>query len=123
MEKPTSEEIKKFIDVFDRLCKFEADHRNVRKWGCFKDDEVPIPEVVKVSSWLRSKVEITEKDKFESLLTKYEDKADEIHIKMNTARQSNDYIEYDSLEEEATIYEKVIDDLKKLGGYGELSNS
>jgi len=52
--KPTKEEFKRFLEVFQILCGFEAQHRMMRSWGAdFNADELPIPEVVTVEEWLR----------------------------------------------------------------------
>jgi hypothetical protein len=50
---PSSEEIKRFLEVFDTLCQFEALSRKVRGYGAFSEDEIPSPEVIKVCNWLK----------------------------------------------------------------------
>ena len=54
MNLPTKEEIKKFLDVFDSLSKFEAEHRVLRNWGLWNESELPFPEVLKVVAWLKN---------------------------------------------------------------------
>ena len=53
---PTKDEIKVFLDIWNKLSQFEADHRCIRGWGVWNDhlpSELPIPEVVKVYKWLQ----------------------------------------------------------------------
>ena len=52
--KPTKEEIKLFTDTFNRLSKFEGQHRALRTWGLFTEEELNIlpPVVCKVLLWL-----------------------------------------------------------------------
>lgn len=49
-------DLKKFIEVVERLCKFEADHYRMRGWGVFTKEErsqFPLPEVVSAINWLK----------------------------------------------------------------------
>lgn len=57
IEKPTSEEIKIFLEIFDKLANFESQQRFIRGNAVFEKSELPIPEVVKVINWLREKTE------------------------------------------------------------------
>lgn len=53
---PTPEEIKLFCDAFDALAQFEAEHRMIRRYGCFTEESVKEvqPTCMKVLEWLRS---------------------------------------------------------------------
>lgn len=51
---PTKKEIKKFIEVFDTLCRFEGEHRHLRGWGALDREVLPVAEVILVISWLES---------------------------------------------------------------------
>ena len=55
MTTPSVDEFKVFLDVFSRLIEFEKSHRLRCGWGCFDEnsEKLPIPEVVKVQSWLQ----------------------------------------------------------------------
>jgi len=53
VEKPTKEEITKFIDVFEDLCAFEGQQRFIRGYGAFEEKDLPFPEVVKTLEWLK----------------------------------------------------------------------
>jgi len=58
-ETPTKDEIKVFLDIWNKLSQFEADHRMRCGWGVWNDrlpSELPIPEVVKVYKWLEDLV-------------------------------------------------------------------
>ena len=57
METPSKQELKVFLEVLTKLSLFEANHRLLRGWGEFKEEECPIPEVTVVSDWLRSLIE------------------------------------------------------------------
>lgn len=57
IEKPTQEEIKVFIEVIDILVKFEAEQRHIRGYGAFIEQDLPIPEFVKVRQWLVDKTQ------------------------------------------------------------------
>lgn len=51
---PTKDEIKKFMEVFDKLNRFEAEHRARCGWGVWiESDTLPIPEVMTVTAWLK----------------------------------------------------------------------
>ncbi len=53
--RPTHQDIAHFVEVMDKLCFFEAQHYDVRKWGAFvRDENFPDPVVVSVFEWLRS---------------------------------------------------------------------
>ena len=54
---PTSEEIRKFLLVFDVLDGFEAMSAFNRGYGAFQCER-PIAEVVVVRDWLRSKADV-----------------------------------------------------------------
>jgi hypothetical protein len=117
MKNPTTEDLKKFMDVFDELCKFEAQTRHNRGYGCFKDSDLPIQEVVKVCSWLRERTVREEKDVITDLIKKYEKKAHSLKIEAISAQNQNDYITMSTCNEEAEIYESIISDLRNLSGY------
>ena len=52
---PTKDEIKKFLDVVEKLTYFELEHRANEGWGLWSDsDNLPIPESVKVFNWLKT---------------------------------------------------------------------
>jgi len=117
MEKPTNDDIEKFIKVFDQLCQFEASSRVVRGHGAFKESDLPFTEVVKVTSWLKQRIATSEKDILDSLIKKYERKADDLRVESASAHARNDYISYSTLNEEADIYEELLKDLKNIGGF------
>lgn len=50
---PSKDDITRFLEVFDTLDKFEANHRSIRKHGAFRESELPIPEVQRVIAWLK----------------------------------------------------------------------
>lgn len=56
-DKPTKEDFNKFIDAFEKLASFEAFSRENRGQGCFDENDLPIPEVVKVLGWLNEELE------------------------------------------------------------------
>ncbi len=53
MTQPTKQELKKFLELFDKLIKFEADQRKVRGYSCFTEQDLPFPEIIKVIAWLK----------------------------------------------------------------------
>ena len=116
MEKPSQEEIEKFMKVFDQLCQFEASQRVVRGNSCFEESNLPFSEVKKVVGWLKHKALSSDKDVLDRLITKYEKKADQLRIESASAQSKNDYISYSTLNEEAEIYEDIVGDLKAIGG-------
>lgn len=116
MEKPLNEDIKKFIKVFDQLAQFEASQRVVRGYGCFKEEELPFKEVIKVISWLKEKTTITEKDSISDLIHKYETLSEDLKNQASSSYSMNDYANYSSLKEEAEIYDQFVSDLKNIGG-------
>jgi hypothetical protein len=59
---PSREEVLKFLQVVDRLCNFEAEHRQLRSWGIFNNETLPIPEVVTAIEWLNKKFNITSEE-------------------------------------------------------------
>ena len=58
---PTRQEMERFIEVFDKLCAFEAEQRHIRGYGLFPDG--PVPEVMTVSRWLSNFVKVLEDKK------------------------------------------------------------
>jgi hypothetical protein len=55
---PSCEDIQVFIDIFNKLSNFEAQHRFLRKWGIFSEkDQLPNPSVVRVMGWLKKESE------------------------------------------------------------------
>ncbi len=54
-EKPTKEEIDKFVKIIDQLERYEAQQRFIRGYGCFDERELPIKEYQKVRKWLVNK--------------------------------------------------------------------
>ena len=52
-EKPTKQEIKYFLEVFGELCGFEAQHRLMRGWGLYKENDKRIKSVRKVLIWIK----------------------------------------------------------------------
>ena len=122
MAKPTVKDIKKFLEIFDKLCKFEASQRIIRGYGCFSEAEIPFKEVVKVISWLKSKAAVKDKDIIDNLIVKYEQKAEDLRVESASAQAKNDYISYSTLNEEAVVYEDVIEDLRSVGGLGRLKS-
>lgn len=65
MERPTTAEVKKTLDMYTLLSRFEANHRQLRGWGLIdtSKQELPVPEVVKVEAWLRQEFGIPEEPK------------------------------------------------------------
>ena len=63
MQEPTREEALKFLQVVDQLCSYEGEQRMLRSYGgIFRNEELPIPEVVAMITWLTSKFKITSED-------------------------------------------------------------
>lgn len=116
MKKPTSAQLRKFMEVFDTLCQFEAQTRHNRGVGCFKDTELPIPEVVAVTTWLREKCHKKDVDAVDDLIKKYEKLAHDLKVEAISAQNQNDYITMSICNEEADIYESVAVDLRNIGG-------
>ena len=54
MNQPSPKTIARFVQVFETLSHFESSHRFTRKYGAFKEDELPIPEVIETVEWLKS---------------------------------------------------------------------
>jgi hypothetical protein len=56
---PTKKEIRRFIEVVDKLSKFEAEQRTIRGWGAWSErtDTLPIPEAITVMNWLKDLAE------------------------------------------------------------------
>lgn len=57
---PTKEEIRRFLEVINKLSNFEAEHRTIRGWGAWSErteDTLPIPEAVVVMNWLKDLAE------------------------------------------------------------------
>jgi hypothetical protein len=54
MNQPSPKTIARFIEVFETFSHFESTQRFTRKYGAFKENELPIPEVVETIEWLRS---------------------------------------------------------------------
>lgn len=54
MDTPSKDDIATFIEVFNRLDKFEANTRYIRGWGEFKEEELPSEPVMRVMRWLES---------------------------------------------------------------------
>ncbi len=53
---PSAADITRFLQCWDILGRFEAEHQHVRKWGAFDDrewPEKPDPAVVRVVEWLK----------------------------------------------------------------------
>jgi hypothetical protein len=52
--RPTSDEIRQFLDVWVELCDFEAAQRLIRRQGILEESVVlPIPACVRVHEWLQ----------------------------------------------------------------------
>lgn len=117
MTKPTAKEIKKFIEIFDKLYSYEATKRVNGEKGCFEEKELPFKEVVSVRSWLLEKVSIEEGDVVDTLIDRYEQKIDDLKCLSASAYSSNDYIAYETLNEEASIYGTLVKDLKDIVSY------
>lgn len=47
-EEMTAEEKRQALDAIQRLCNFEAQTRQIRGYGAFKLEELPIPGLVKL---------------------------------------------------------------------------
>jgi hypothetical protein len=116
MEKPLNEEIKKFIKVFDQLAQFEASQRVVRGYGCFKEEDLPFKEVIKVISWLKEKTVTSDKDSISDLIYKYENLSENLKNQATSSYSMNDYASYSSFKEESEIYDQFVADLKNIGG-------
>lgn len=52
MDKPTPKEIEKFLEVVDKLDRFECLQRTIRGAGA-GISPMPVPEVVKTIAWLK----------------------------------------------------------------------
>lgn len=58
VDKPSPEEIKTFLEVFDTLSGFEAQTRFVRGYGAFNEKDLPFPAVKKVYAWLKENTHV-----------------------------------------------------------------
>lgn len=112
MQQPTNHELEKFLKIFDTLCQFEASQRVIRGFGCFKEEELPFEEVVKVISWIKQKAYSSERDYVDKLIHKYLSLSEELRHQANVAYSKNDYATYSELNDEADIYDKILKDLK-----------
>ena len=54
MSQPSKEEILKFLSVLYDLENFEAQTRQVRGYGAFREADLPIHEFTVVTAWLKS---------------------------------------------------------------------
>jgi hypothetical protein len=62
-DSPSREEALKFLQVVDQLCSYEGEQRTIRSYGgIFRNEELPIPEVVSVITWLTEKYNINKDD-------------------------------------------------------------
>ena len=52
MDQPTSQQIRAFLDVFKKVCDFEAHMLHVRGYGAGIEGPRPVPEVVTTIRWL-----------------------------------------------------------------------
>ena len=50
---PSREELLRFLECVNDLSQFEVETRLMRGYGVFREQELPIPEVVGVMTWLR----------------------------------------------------------------------
>lgn len=53
MRQPSARTIKKFLDVIERLDRYEATQRHIRGHGAGIPGPLPVPEVVEVLDWLK----------------------------------------------------------------------
>lgn len=120
MKMPTSEQILKFVEVFDKLSQFEAEQRVIRGHGCFVEEEIPIKGVKKVRDWLQKQAKTKDKDAIGEVIAKFERKAEDLRVESASAQAMNDYIQYETLCEEAEIYEEVVTELKGISGVGKI---
>lgn len=114
MESPSTKEIEKFINIFDKLCQFEATQRVVKGGGCLDTPDLSFKEVIKVIGWLRQKAYTKEADIIDYLIKKYENLSETLRVQSAQAQCQNDYIMYSTLQEEAEIYEKIVQDIKEV---------
>lgn len=56
MDEPVGDDLKAFLDVWNRLCNFEASQRYIRGYGAFNPNELPIPAAVRVIKWMEQRV-------------------------------------------------------------------
>ena len=60
LKEPKKEQIKKFVEVFEKLSQFEAEHRSLRNWGVFNNPD-ELHEICKITipvlKWLKEKVD------------------------------------------------------------------
>lgn len=49
----TKEEMKQALDAIIRLCNADGTQRMIRGYGAFKDEEMPVPGLVKLIEWLK----------------------------------------------------------------------
>lgn len=57
MKQPAKEDLIKFVSVFETLALFEAQHRAPYGHGIFSNEELPIPEVMRVITWMKERIE------------------------------------------------------------------
>ena len=62
MEDITRSEVLIFLRTILRLSLFEAQQREIRGYGAFKESELPIPSFIFVLNALKSKYKITEEE-------------------------------------------------------------
>ena len=46
--------IARFLEVWERLAKFEANQRAIRGYGAFEEKDLPIPAAITVIQWLKN---------------------------------------------------------------------
>lgn len=66
IKEPSKEEFIKFLKVTFTAFQFEAQQRQIRGYGAFKEEDLPVPEVVAIINWIKTRYNITEEELKES---------------------------------------------------------
>jgi len=53
-ERPTKQEIEKFLETVGKLDMFYAEQKVIRSLDIFKDEKLPMPEFMKVMKYLKA---------------------------------------------------------------------
>ena len=66
---PTLSDLKKFIEIFERLNRFEAEMRFSRKWGAFSESEIEEtqPAIARVMRWLEHIMENQDNERIDTI--------------------------------------------------------
>jgi len=119
MVKPSIEDIRTFIKIFNDLCRYETDKRMKGDKGIF--EKFPKKDIDKVMKWLREKTEVSDNDRIDKLKTKYEFQLEELEVRISEAQHKNDYATIEEVQEIYIIYSKFVKDLEDIGSVDDTS--